>query len=236
VRDTSCFAIPIKLKWVNVEEYSRNGLRVIDFFREILKGKAPGPAPSFTEFHLIKAIEILGDEVVGRKVLSRKLGLGGGAVRTVIARLENANLISVSREGCKLTDRGGEIYDELRSRFSRMSPVEATPLTVGTHNFGILVRNSAHRVRFGIEQRDAVVKAGARGATVIVFKNGKMIIPTISEDVMSDYPNAAKKIIEIFQPRENDVIIIGGAETRENAEKGARVAALTLINHEHDDT
>lgn len=210
-------------------------MRVIDIFKELLKSKAPGPAPSFSELHLIKAVEIIGDQVVGRKVLSRKLRLGGGTVRTVIARLENANLISISKEGCKLTDRGREIYDELRSKFGRMSLVEANPLTVGTYNFGILVRNSANNVRYGVEQRDAVVKAGAIGATVFVFKNGKLIIPTISADVMSDYPNVAKKIIEMFQPRENDVIIIGGAETRENAEKGARLAALSLINHEHDD-
>ena len=206
-------------------------MRVIDVFSELLKSKAPGPAPSFTELHLIKAVEIIGDQVVGRKVLSRKLRLGGGTVRTVIARLEKANLISVSKEGCKLTDRGREIYDELRYKFGRMSLVEANPLTVGTYNFGVLVRNSAHKVRYGIEQRDAVVKAGAIGATIFVYKKGKLILPTISEDVMRDYPNVARSIIEIFKPIENDVIIFGGADTSEKAEEGARIAAWTLVNH-----
>lgn len=202
----------------------------------MLKLKAPGPTPSFTEMHLIKAMEIIGDEVVGRKILSRKLKLGEGSVRTVVSRLEEADLITVSQDGCKLTERGREIYDELRSKFPRMSQVEASPLTVGTFNFGILVRDAAHKVRHGIEQRDAVVKAGASGATIFVYKNGKLIMPTISEDLMKDYPKVAKRIMEIFQPREEDVIIFGGADTREQAEEGTRIAVWTLVNHELYDT
>lgn len=205
-------------------------MRITDVFRGMLKSEAPGPTPSFTELHLIRAVEIFGDKEVGRKVLSRKLRLGEGSVRTVIARLQQANLISVSRKGCKLTLKGREIYDKLKSMLIRISPIDANPLTVGNYNFGILVRNSAHKIRYGIEQRDAVVKAGAKGATIFVYKNGKLIIPSISDDVMSDYPNTAKKIIEIYQPRENDVIIIGGDDAREKAEDGARMAAWTLVD------
>ena len=205
-------------------------MRLIDVFKELARAKAPGPFPSFSELHLAKTLEIIGVEgPIGRKKLSRKLRLGEGTVRTMVARLEEAHLISVLKAGCKLTKRGKTVYDELRSKLARMSPIKPSPLTIGAYNVGILVRDAVQKVRYGVEQRDAAVKAGADGAMMLLYKGKKLVAPTISEDVTKDYPNVAKQIMELFQPRENDVIILGGADTRDRAEDGARAAAWTLI-------
>lgn len=205
-------------------------MRIIDVFKELARGKVPGPLPSFTELHLAKTIEIIGVEgPTGRKKLSRKLRLGEGATRTIVARLEGAHLITISRAGCELTKKGEAIYDVLKSKLVRVSPIKSSPLTIGAHNVGVLVRDAAHKVWHGIEQRDAAIKAGADGATMLLYKDKRLVMPTISEDVMKEYPNIAKQIMELFQPKENDVIILGGADTREGAEDGARAAAWTLI-------
>lgn len=205
-------------------------MRIIDVFEELARGKAPGPLPSFTELHLAKTMEIIGVEgPIGRKKLSRKLRLGEGTMRTIVTRLEGAHLISISKAGCELTKKGEAIYDELRSKLVWVSPIKSSPLTIGAYNVGIVVRDAAHKVRHGVEQRDAAIKAGADGAAMLLYKDERLVMPTISEDVMKDYPNIAKEIMELFQPKENDVIILGGADTRDGAEDGARAAAWTLI-------
>ncbi|MFQ6080550.1 MAG: DUF4443 domain-containing protein [Candidatus Bathyarchaeia archaeon] len=205
-------------------------MRIINVFEELARGKAPGPLPSFTELHLAKTIEIIGVEgPIGRKKLSRKLRLGEGTVRTIVTRLEGAHLISISRAGCELTKKGKAIYDVLKSKLVRMSPIKSSPLTIGAYNVGVVVRDAAHKVRHGVEQRDAAIKAGAVGATMLLYKDNRLVMPAISEDVMKEYPNIAKQIMELFQPKENDVIILGGADTRDGAEDGARAAAWTLI-------
>ena len=94
------------------------------------------------------------------------------------------------------------------------------------------MRGAANKVRQGIEQRDAAIKAGATGAAMLMYKGGKLIMPTISEYVARDYPSVAKQIMEIFQPKESDVIILGSANTKDLAEDGARAAAWTLMETE----
>jgi predicted transcriptional regulator len=68
---------------------------------------APGLAPSFTEAHVIKALEtVSAGEGVGRIKLSEMLGLGGGATRTLVRHLRNEGLIEVSKSGIVLSKLG----------------------------------------------------------------------------------------------------------------------------------
>ena len=203
---------------------------MMDVFRELIREKAPGPSSSFSELHLAKAVEVIGTEgPTGRKKLSQKLRLGEGAIRTMITRLEEANLIRVTKVGCELTKKGKAIFDEIKSGLVRVSPIDSSPLTIGAYSVGILVRGHEHKVRQGVEQRDAAIKAGAIGAALLLYKDGKLIMPSISGDVAKDYPHVAKQIMDVFQPRESDIVILGSVDTRDRAEDGARAAAWTLI-------
>ena len=69
------------------------------------------------------------------------------------------------------------------------------------------------------------VRAGASGATSLVFKNGKLIFPggTTEPDQERLYP-----LFSVFNIEENDLIIIGTAHSYEMAERGAISAALSL--------
>lgn len=65
---------------------------------------SPGPAPAFTHVDVTKAILTIGDEEqVGRIELSKKLGIGEGAIRTIIKHLTQAGIIEVAKGGCMLT-------------------------------------------------------------------------------------------------------------------------------------
>lgn len=192
------------------------------------KERAAGPFPSFTELHLTKAIEVIGEKPIGRAGLSGKLQLGEGATRTLIDRLQTERLIKISKAGCELTKDGLSILKDLKSKFPKKMKVPASSVTVGPYNFGILIKNAASKVRNGIEQRDSAVRAGASGAVTLIFRQGRLFMPPPAKIESKEWPEISRRLLGLFQPEENDVIIVSGADTEEKAEQGARAASWTL--------
>jgi len=103
--------------------------------------------------------------------------------------------------------------------------VDVGDLTVGEVDVATIIRGAAAKVKRGIEQRDEAIKAGADGATVLVFKAGKLRFPDGFTRVEKGF---AKSLIETFTPCEGDVIIIGTARGLTKAEEGAKAAAQSL--------
>ncbi len=195
---------------------------------QLLKRRTPGALPLFTEYHLRKALELIGDGRVGRGLLAKKLSLGNGSARTVIKILKSAGLIKTSKKGCELTEKGQTLFKELRRRITKIRKIEAGRLAVGEYAVAVLVRGKGNRVGHGVEQRDAALLAGAAGATTIIYRGGKLRAPTISEDLEKDHPKLARKLLSVFEPKDNDVIVIGSADEETAAERGAEAAAYTL--------
>ena len=205
-------------------------MKTLHLLRRMAKERAAGPSPSFTELHLTKAIEVIGEKPIGRAGLSGKLQLGEGATRTLIDRLQIERLIKISRAGCELTKDGLSILKDLKSRFPKKMKVPASSITVGPYNFGILIKNVATKVKNGIEQRDSAVRAGASGAVTLIFQQGRLFMPPPAKTESKEWPEISRQLLELFQPEENDVIIVGGADTEEKAEQGARAASWTLAD------
>jgi predicted transcriptional regulator len=192
--------------------------------------KAPGPSPSFSMFHLLHAIELISEKTIGRSKLAENLKVGEGVVRTIINRLKDADLVVTSKSGCALSSRGLRLLREYKSIFKKKIEIGKNELTLADYNFAILIKNRGHKVRSGVEQRDAAVMAGAKGATTIMFKEGRLKISSVSDDVAKDFPDAANQIVRLLEPEENDVIIIGSADSLGKAEYGTLAAAWTVLN------
>jgi hypothetical protein len=64
----------------------------------------------------------------------------------------------------------------------------------------------------------------------MVFKNNRLIIPSVSMDSERDYPAASREIMRLMKPKEGDVIIISSANTPKDAEYGALAAAWSIIS------
>jgi len=197
---------------------------------KITSEKAPGPSPSFSVLHILHAIELISEETIGRSKLAENLKVGEGTVRTIISRLKDANLIATSKAGCTLTNKGLRLWREYKSVFKKKIEIGKNELTLADYNFAVLVKNCGHEVKSGVEQRDAAVMAGAKGATTIMFKGGRLKIPSVSDDVAKDFPNAANQIVKLLEPEENDVVIIGSADSLGKAEYGTLAAAWTVLN------
>ena len=203
----------------------------LNMILDVASEKHIGPNPSFSELHVAKAIETIGNQgILGRNSLSKKLQIGSGAIRTLINRLKTTNIISVSEYGCKLTDKGNSIYSELMYKIPRRMIIDAGNLATDKYSAAILVSSSAAIVKSGVEERDAVIRSGGSGATTLIYKKGKFIMKGGSRDCAKEYPDPVwNRILGNLIPNEDDVIIVVSASNVSRAEYGALAAALQLI-------
>ena len=198
----------------------------------ISKSASPGPTPAFTAVHVSRALLLIGDQgPIGRIELSRKLGLGEGAVRTIIRHLGARNFIDPAKEGCVLTQSGMALYRSLRSKLSGVHPVNARELGLDKASAAVLVRGSGRMVRRGIEQRDAAIRAGATGACTLVCRHGKLAMPMGERAAwaLASGDLLFEDLQKLFTPTDSDVIEIVSAPEIGIAEHGAVAAALTLL-------
>ena len=203
------------------------------FIENIVRQKAPGPSTTFSMFHIFYALELMAAKPIGRNKLAEKLNVGEGAIRTIISRLKDGGLIVTSKEGCRLTDKGADIWEKIEEIFPKRIEIERTPLTTAEYNYAFLVKNSGHKVKSGIEQRDAAIMGGARRAVVIVSKNGHLMIESVSKSIENDFPEASNKIFKDLKPEENDVIVIAGADNPLKAKRGAFAASWVLLGNDN---
>jgi predicted transcriptional regulator len=183
-----------------------------------------GRPPKFTQAYILKALQIINEHHPGRKQLSIKLGLGEGTIRTLIRRFQEENLVKTSRHGMSLTEKGWNVLSSILQVLTG-SKFPKTKITVADHNFAVHVKRGSHKVRYGVEQRDDAIMVGAKGASTLVMKDNTLIMPGIESGVDADSIDALKT----FELENEDVVIIGSAESILLAEIGAYSAALELI-------
>lgn len=205
---------------------------ILNTILSVSKTPSPGPAPAFTVVHVSRAILYIGDQgPIGRIELSRKLGVGEGAVRTIIRHLTKAKLVEIARGGCVLTQHGTMLYKSLRSKLSEIRLVNARQLALDKASAAVLVRGSGKLVNRGIEQRDAAIRVGATGACTLVYKNGELVMPRSEREgwTMQPHDLLFAELRKAFSPNNDDVITIVSAPNQELAEHSAMAAALTLL-------
>ncbi len=203
-----------------------------DFIEDLASSKAPGPSMTFDASDIFFALELIATKPIGRNLLARKLGVGAGTVRTIISRLKDNGLIRVSKQGCNLTDKGWMIWNRFEQFFPRRDEIARTELANATHNYAFLVKNKGCNVRSGIEQRDAAIVTGATGAVIIVSKQGHLAIESVSDRLERRFPEATELLQKVFNPEENDVIVLVGAVSPPKAQHGAFAASWTLIGRD----
>lgn len=207
-------------------------LKLLEVLGRVGNKIARGPAPAFNEAHTIKTLEIIENAgILGRIAMSNKLELGIGTTRTILKHLKNEQLITSSKHGFLLSEQGKRLFARLRVRISEGIEVPNCSLTVGPVVVAILVRNMAHKVGRGIEQRNTAIRAGASGATTLVYSRKKIVMPSKKNHVVKDISEIQDIVISNLHPKENDVVIFGSGENKTNAEIGAIMAAIKLLKN-----
>lgn len=203
---------------------------VLRSLRDVLESDYRGPRAVFTQVHVLKAILAIGQAgALGRGRLGSLTGLGQGEVRTLIKRLKDNQMIVIESEGCRLSIKGQKEYTNLTSILPWSSAVKAKDLALGEECWAVLVRGAAKGVRYGIEQRDAAIKAGADGAFTAIFRSDRFTIPGEGTDCEKDGPSEPWITVRKASPHDDDAVIVTGSANESNSENGALAAVLTLI-------
>jgi hypothetical protein len=173
---------------------------------------------------------------VGRLLLCNELALGEGAIKTLVKHMKMDGLVTTTNGGTRMTQKGKMICKGLMSSIPAETSLSQCSVALGRFNHAVLLKNLSYTVKSGIEQRDAAIKMNATGATTLVYKDKRLVMPTssTSQDSLKKEPRVRKLLLQMLKPQEGDVIIIGSSDKDSmTAELGAKNAALsTLVSHE----
>ena len=189
---------------------------------------------SFGIGHIFKALQLAKlNGHISRDLLSNELSLGGGSIKTLVKYLKTTSMIKTSNAGTILTEKGERIISQILSHIPKETVIPSSSITVGRFNYAVLVKNISNSINYGIEQRDIAIKSGATGATTLLFKQGKFLVPKTNFDALADESKIQKVLMKNLKPDDNDVIIIGSDNiSKQNAELAAKNAArFTIMNH-----
>jgi predicted transcriptional regulator len=201
-----------------------------EFIESVAEQTAPGPSTTFKISHIFYALELMSEKPIGRNRMAKQLDVGEGAVRTIVSHLKQAGLVETAKEGCRLTEKGQEVWKTFTEHFPARVEIGKTELVKTEHSFAFLIKNSGHKVKSGIEQRDAAIVAGAQRAVIIVCRNDRLVIDSVSDDVEAQFPISASQILKSMAPEDNDVVVIAGAESLLKAKHGAFAASWILLD------
>ena len=194
------------------------------------KGR-PGPLRTFMPAHLILAmITLENTSHISRQHLADALGLGSGAVRTLLKNLSDEQLVESNTSGCYLSSTGKKAVERLNRKLSKLVQLGPSNLTIGSNQVAVAVRRSAEKLTNGISQRDSAIVIGASGATTFAIEDGMFVMPGGSSDCERDFPGPAWTILKNeLIPKNGDAVILCGATSDRSAKLGALAAAMTLL-------
>ena len=208
--------------------------QVIHLLSKVAQRHAPSRILSFDLVHVFKTMQMMSDnKKISRSSMMQELGLGEGSIKTLVKHLKMYGLVENSNAGMWMTNKGETLYAKLHVSIPREMDIAKCSVALGKFNHAVLLKNMAYAIKSGIEQRDAAIKAGAVGATTLLCKNERLVLPGTGEDLMRNDQKVHSLIMEKLSPEQNDVIIIGSSQNKKIAEMAAKSAALyTIEDHE----
>jgi len=181
-----------------------------------------GAYPEYTLEDAVAVLFLLRSPT-GRKTISEVLGLGEGSVRTLLKKLSGLELIESAQKGHYLNEKGMELLRRLSSSFSEVSKVGTVE---GLPACALVVRNPPEFK--SIDLRDEAIRFFARGAMILVVKDGEPVFPEDGRPLRETMEELADNISSSLELGEGDLIVITWAEDEANAMKSAYHVALHL--------
>ncbi|RLE74636.1 MAG: hypothetical protein DRJ56_07115 [Thermoprotei archaeon] len=165
---------------------------------------------------------------LGRYQLSRMTSLGEGVVRRVLAYLKSGGFVASSRGGALLTDEGRRLLRQLLARYGirKLASVDVTKIVgAGYSGFGACCSPP----RLGVlEIRDRVVRGGADGALILRCEGGRLRAPYLEGEAVPHMSEFKRAVESIFQPRDDEVVIVGFSRDPGRALLATLRAAVSL--------
>jgi hypothetical protein len=170
---------------------------------------------------MYQLLHALGNSALGRRTLVDQTGITEMTVRTHLNRLRDMGWVSMEKAGTQLTDPAKERLDPLFEQVISLKELKVSKqLAVEAFNSAALVRGCKRSMKKSLYLRDTAVRAGAAGA-IFLFREGsdwKFI-----EDASSfreQNPKDAEVLQQVFQPEDEDVLIMSFASNLRFARAG----------------
>jgi len=187
-------------------------------------GKAGAPR-SFGLGHVFMALYFIDDNVrMSREGLGVNLGLGGGAVKSLVSKLRESSLISTFKGGSVLSGKGIRVINGLRSTVPTISGISVRSLSTGRKNVAAIVRGIDGRGLDPISIRDDVIRAGGTGATTAFYDGDSIRVPGVYDDLAAISKADVNALMRLNLKRGDVVVIAGGT-----SQPAASVACAAVI-------
>jgi len=166
---------------------------------------------------------------IGRYKLVDIVNLPEGIIRGLLTKFQKNKYISSNKQGSKLTTIGEKKLTQKLEKLhiEAIRSYDGRDFKVGPLCIAVQVKRQGKKIRRGIEERDSVNKGGAKGAIILSFENGKLIMPGLF-NLSEDGSDVAKKLTTLFELEDTDIILIVFAENYWRAVEGAFFAADSL--------
>ncbi|MDE1829524.1 MAG: hypothetical protein KGI25_04300 [Thaumarchaeota archaeon] len=208
---------------------------VVKLLGKVAQRYYPSRVLSFEPAHIFKVLQIIHTNTkASRSILIEEIGLGEGSIKTLVKHLKMNGLVTTSKSGMILTNKGTALFSKLIEAIPAEADIRESSITIGRANHAQLVKGLSEDVGSGIEQRDAAIKIGALGATTLVFRDNKLFTSDKSYDIPIKDHTLTREVIKKLEPENGDVVIVASAENKKTADLAAKRAALeTIANHEN---
>jgi len=167
---------------------------------------------------------------VGRYTLKDMLDLKEreGVVRSMLETLKSKGYITSDRKGSTLTKAGKE---HLKSVMATMGIIKAIKLDfdclgVGPESFGVQIRGFSLSELQLLDIRDSAVRGGAKGAILFAFKNKRLTVPSLYNDLSIIDQKLSKRLQKTFNMLDDDLLIVGFNENPWRSLEGALSAII----------
>lgn len=185
-----------------------------------------GNKPNYNPIDILRTFLTI-NENSGRNDLSRKLNLGEGTLRTILDILKKKNILSSTRKGHSLTKKGKNYLKQTLQNISLPNSIKLKNPYPSYKKVGILVKKVSPKKTISFLERDIAVKNGADAALIFRYKN-KLTLPSTKIDFKKDYKDSYNKLIILFNPKNNDILILTFSNSYNKAENAALMVALSL--------
>jgi hypothetical protein len=170
---------------------------------------------------VVRLFLLISKKPMGRTALINNLKLGEATVKTMMKFLKGRGLIDQGTRGVYPTRKAMSLFS-FCSSFSGLMELNIPEFS--KHSVALIVKGAAYKVKSGIEQRDEGVRFGAKIITLVKVGSGLKLAGIPGHD-----PPYAEEIEESLKMDENDVVILSGAGSRLDAERGAASAAMVTV-------
>lgn len=178
-----------------------------------------GNISNFTRYDLLRCFLAV-EKNISRNELVKQLSLGEGTIRTILDILKKKNLITSTRQGHSLTEKGTKIRKRIANLITLSKKIDIS-LYPKYKKIGIIVKRM-NFVDITIEKRDVAVKNGAEGCLIFSYSNNKLnlLIFNINHDF--------SELKKYFELQNNDTLIITFSDSYKWAEISALAVAIAL--------